>query len=198
MGWTGSFIWWNNRESNKELFLRAYPSYRTEIENGTYKIAQSGSNVYILGESINGGKCVSCVLCRRYKKDGEFCTKFIDAISNHCFGFPQSWIAELNQDDPDVQQYIKARQEDKAKKQKYEIGDLIECVAHREIFWSDYFTVKENDTFYIKVERWTSHSGRKNKHYVVYTKDKDGSFGRTHFRLTQKTFKYLKQRTRIE
>lgn len=173
MGWTGSFIYWNKKDTNKDLLVRAFPSLQKELDEGTRKLSQKGSDVYMLFKcNVKGeyfGKWwVACYLCRR-EKGGEFMTKDIDAISNHCFDFPKSWIDLLDKTDTEVQEYIKAREEWENKqksKVKFEIGDYVKSVTSYDITWSG-FKINKGDVFYIHIQCLNPWANKKTKAYVI-------------------------------
>ena len=174
MGWTGSFIWWNKHDTNKDLLLRAFPSREKLFKEGKIKLSQKGSDVFMLYQCDIPGEYfgkwfVCCYLCRR-EKGGEFMTKDIDAVSNHCFGFPKSWIDFLDKSDPEVQEYIKARElyENKMKsKTKFDFGDYVKCVAGYKITWNGGYKIEEDEIFYIHISVLNSWSKKKTKAYVV-------------------------------
>lgn len=198
MGWTGSFIWWNKRDTNKDLLVRAFPSMKKYIDEGTRKLSQKGSDVYVLDRNKDGIWYVVCYLCRR-EKGGEFMTKDIDAIYNHCFGFPKSWIALLDKNDEVVQEYIKAREEWESKqkpKKSFKVGDYVKCVASYEISWNGGYKIQPDEVFYVHIDYLNPFSSRKTKSYVICKPccNRLASFGR---RIKGSTFNNLKSAVKL-
>lgn len=205
MGWTGTIMYWGRKATNKDLFLEAYPSYKRALDEGRIKLSQKGSNVFVLFQrdvpsSEHYGKYgVIEFLCRR--EPNEFITKDIDAVDNLCFGFPKSWCDFLDKSDPDVQKYLAARAEFEAKEKskcKPEIGDVLECVASREISWSDGHSIAKGEKFYVTVGTLNPWSAKKQKAYIQArpgTVWKNGEWkwemSRTNYRIGGSSFKSL-------
>lgn len=205
MGWTGTFLYWNRHDTNKDLFLRAYPSYRKLLEENKIQLSQKGSNVYMLYQcdittSENFGKrFVCCFLCQRDSKRSEFLTKDIDAISNSCFDFPKSWLDFLDKSDSDIQKYIQEREEWENKqksKGKFEIGDYAKCIASYEISWSNGRVIKKDEEFYIQIGCLNPYASKKTKSYVVVVPRSDWkgewSMQSSGCRIKGNTFKHCK------
>lgn len=178
MGWTESFIEWNRKDTYKDLLLRAYPSMKKYIEEGTRKLSQKGNTVYVLDKNKEGVWYVVCYLCQKNRKGGFF-TKDIDAINNDCFDFPKSWLKLLDKNDENVKRYITSRtkwEEEQKSKTKYEIGDYLRCVANNTISWSGGYKIKANEVFYIHITNKSRFNGkRKIKQYQIC--EPDGYFG---------------------
>lgn len=196
MGWFGDFTYWNKRDTNKDIFLRVHPTIKQKIESGEYKISQSGSNVYLLGKGTDGKYWVDCYLCRR-EKGGEFMTKGIGALENHCFNFPKSWLPYLDSTEEVVKEYIRAREEYEAKqksKTKIDFGDTIECTANYDISWSNSYKIGKGETARFVVQKLNPYARRVQKAYVLQVKRKhiDGSdyWYQTNCRLSASTFKH--------
>ena len=207
MGWSSDFLgYWNGKDTNKNLFLRAYPSYGRMAEEGKIKVSQKGSDIFVLYKcDVKGdyfGKWwVTCFLCRR-EKGHEFFTKDIDAIDNLCFGFPKSWVALLDKDNEMVKKYIEAREEAEAKtkaKGKIEIGDWVEAVAPYEITWNSGHSIAEGEKFHLYVKVLNPYAKKKQKSYVVAQPGmvwRNGAceweMNLTNRRISNSTFKNLK------
>ena len=196
MGWCGNYTYWSKRDTNKDILLRTRPSWRPLIERGELKLSQKGSNVYVLGKTANGYSWVCCYLCKR-EKGKEFLTKDIDAIGNHCYDFPKSWIAFLPQDNEKVQEYIKARTEYEAKqksKANIDFGDIIECTANHNISWNNSYKIGKGETARFVVQKLNPYARRVQKAYVLQIKRKNWEGAEewytTNCRLSSGTFKY--------
>lgn len=196
MGWSGDFTHWSRRDTNKDIFLRCYPSIKAKVEDGEYKISQKGSNIYLLGKTEDGKYCVDCILCRR--DDGqEFMTKGIGALENHCFDFPKSWLSYLDPNDELVKEYLKARAEYEAKqksKTKIDFGDIIECTANYDISWGSLHKLTKGETARFVVRKLNPYARRVQKAYVLQVKRKNWEgaeiWDTTNCRLSASTFKH--------
>lgn len=196
MGWSGNFTHWSRRDTNKDIFLRCYPSIKAKVEDGEYKITQKGSNIYLLGKTEDGKYCVDCILCHR--EDGqEFMTKGIGALENHCFDFPKSWLSYLDPNDELVKEYLKARAEHEARqkaKTVFTFGDIIECIPNYDIEWGSSYKANKGEPLYLKVEKLNPYAKRATKMYVVAIKRKDfdgvETWCTTNRKIRTSTFKY--------
>lgn len=196
MGWCGDYTYWSKRDTNKDILLRTRPSWKPLVESGELKLSQKGSNVYILGKGTDGKYWVDCYLCRR-EKGGEFMTKGISALSNHCFDFPKSWLPFLDNTNDVVKEYIKAREEYEAKqksKPKIDFGDTIECTANYDVSWSNGYKLAKGETARFYVKKLNPYARRVQKAYVLQVKRKNWEgveeWYTTNCRLSSSTFKY--------
>lgn len=174
MGWTGTFVHYWKGDTNKDLLMRAYPSIARGVEEGRYKLSQKGSHVYMLyqcdiPENKSYGKWFVCkYLCSRNK--GEFLTKDIDAISNHCFDFPKDWLKYLDATNPDIAEYLEKRklhEQTSTKASDFKIGDYVKCVAPYELNWSSGYKISKGEMFYIHIRRHSIYTKRATKEYVI-------------------------------
>lgn len=198
MGWTGTFVHYWKGDTNKDLLMRAYPSIARGVEEGRYKLSQKGSHVYMLyqcdiPESKNYGKWFVCkYLCSRNK--GEFLTKDIDAISNHCFDFPKDWLKYLDATNPDIAEYLEKRklhEQTSTKASDFKIGDYVKCVANCTISWADGYEIKMGETFYVQIYK-SGFTKRMTKGYRVVAVDGHGLRS-----IRSTTFKYLKDKQKM-
>lgn len=196
MGWCSVYTYWSKRDTNKDILLNTRPSWRPLIERGELKLSQKGSFFYVLGKTANGYSWVCCYLCKR-EKGKEFITKDIDAIYNHCYDFPKSWITFLPQDNEKVQEYIKARTEYEAKqksKANIDFGDIIECTANHNISWNNRYKIGKGETARFIVQKLNPYARRVQKAYVLQIKRENWEGAEewytTNCRLSSSTFKY--------
>lgn len=209
MGWTGDFMYWNRKETNKDLLMRAYPSIKEGFEQGRYKLSQKGSDVYMLYQcdiptSKDYGKWyVAKYLCRR--RQNEFMTKDIDAIDNDCFDFPKDWLKYLDAGDSYISRYLKAREEfeQKQKKaEKYDFGDVVKCKAVSSISWSDGHRIAEGGTFYVRIKVLNPYASKRTKSFVVVEPRKpygeSWQFASTMYRVNATSFKYAEKQKMTE
>ena len=200
MGWTGTYCSWGNKESNLNIFKRVYdPSLTREIESGKSKICQRGSNIYVLYPIRHGeAHWVVKYLCQRNKKDNEFLTKDIDAITNDCFDFPKAWLDYLPKDSERVAEYLQKRKDyenSKVKVAKIQYNDILECVSNVDIEWNNGYSIKKGDKFFVHVCKHNPFARRTTKDYVItqqtvnYKGEKVWSDDCR--RISSRTFKYV-------
>ncbi len=196
MGWTGTFGYWHNKETNLDIFKRLYnTSLEREIEEGKVKACQRGSSIYILFPTKAGKYWICKYLCQRNKRNNEFLTKDIDAIYNRCFDFPKSWLKYLDSNDEEVGKYLAERAVFECKKNvsKIKIGNTLECVAPYDIEWSDGSVIKKNEKFFVNVKLHNLYVKKRTKDYVIAQQvvnvKGEKTFINTYHRISNKTFK---------
>ena len=174
MGWTGNFIHWTKYDSNKELFLRAYPSYASEYQKGDIKLSEHGSILYMLYKYNDKGveKYHICAfLTQRNKSRNEFLTKDVGALENGYFDFPESWVKYLDKSNPEIALALERRKQykdsKKQSKDNVQFGSLFKCTAKREISWQSGYTISEGEDFYVKIGVLNPYARRKTKCFVV-------------------------------
>lgn len=174
MGWTS---YYTNR-TNKEECLHIVSGYKGTVK----KTVMQGNKFYALICTPSNEDWVLLLLTSRSK--GEFYYKDIQC-NPHEHGVPASILKAFTPSNDNDKRWLEenlALLEEKKKEPKFNIGDVVKCIAKYDIDWG-YFKVKTDEEFFVRVE----HSGKKGKLYRVVTKDGE-RFRETNYRLMNKSF----------
>lgn len=185
MGWTSYYT----HRTNKEECLHIASGYKGTVK----KTVMQGNKFFALMSTPSNEDWVLLLLTSRSK--GEFYYKDIQC-NPHEHGIPASILKEFKPSNEADAKWLKENLEileEKKKEPKFEIGDVVKCVAPYDIEWGNYTKVAKDSVFYVKVER----SGKKGKLYRLVRPDGD-HYSDTNCRLMNKTFGYIKNKEKAE